>query len=540
MTENLIAGRRSLSAREEKLCLRRLTAGHKFVVTDVETTGLDHHARVISAALIELRNNKKANSWSSHIDPKIERIGATRIHGLTRADLNDAPTFLDVVGQVTQFLTPAPSTQVVLVGHNVRFDHTRLAYEYRLAGHVIPDVLLLDTAVLAQAAGMAVGNNKLATLTEALGVTNNSPHSADEDASVTALVCIELLGRLAHYGVEDLAGLLRAPSDQAEMEDDPFAAEVDDEHRNHHSMELTLSDEVRDEALAYCLSKSCDELPYRIEDAISATSPVADARALASWALARLSDLSLSRVQAGLLAGGLSRTLRHFLRTPAEVTGHYNKHRATLAALGPCTKKAACNRCTVERTCHFLTLQESYVNAYLHNDNGVITAERVTKFIPLPTAGKKGPGAPVIGWFGNLVKAGDTHAAAHGAAVCARVRRKHDSADDALATTALAWKKGLRTAELGLLYSKLLEQVTPTVSLTTLRRGRAVCAASATGYPFHHSAAEVQKRIKWLDRRIDYRAGKHTSDLTPGGKAKTVVGPYNTRSVPDSRYRAAL
>jgi DNA polymerase-3 subunit epsilon len=69
-----------------------------FVVLDVETTGLSPIAdRVVEVAVVRTDSwGRNVGEWSSRLNPG-RRVTATHIHGLTQADVADAPAFADVV-----------------------------------------------------------------------------------------------------------------------------------------------------------------------------------------------------------------------------------------------------------------------------------------------------------------------------------------------------------------------------------------------------------------------------------------------------------
>ena len=60
-------------------------------------------------------------------------MAATEIHGLTDADVREAPRFTDIAGELTRVLTDC-----VVGAYNVYFDMKFLGYELGQAGVVTP------------------------------------------------------------------------------------------------------------------------------------------------------------------------------------------------------------------------------------------------------------------------------------------------------------------------------------------------------------------------------------------------------------------
>jgi DNA polymerase III epsilon subunit-like protein len=90
-----------------------------FVVLDTETTGLDYRAEIVSIAVISSKGETIINTLlkpSRPIPPD-----ATRIHGITDNDVADAPTFPDILPQLTPILT---GTNVVV--YNATYDRKLL------------------------------------------------------------------------------------------------------------------------------------------------------------------------------------------------------------------------------------------------------------------------------------------------------------------------------------------------------------------------------------------------------------------------------
>ncbi len=73
-----------------------------YAIVDLETTGLFPGGgdRIVEIAIIRLNENGHLlDTYSSLINPKRD-IGATHVHGITAADVKNAPLFQDIVGDV--------------------------------------------------------------------------------------------------------------------------------------------------------------------------------------------------------------------------------------------------------------------------------------------------------------------------------------------------------------------------------------------------------------------------------------------------------
>ena len=68
------------------------------------------------------------DEWSTRVNPQ-GSVGATHIHGITAADVADAPTFTQVADDVAQRLSGA-----AVCAHNATFDRRVLRQAFDRAG----------------------------------------------------------------------------------------------------------------------------------------------------------------------------------------------------------------------------------------------------------------------------------------------------------------------------------------------------------------------------------------------------------------------
>ena len=123
------------------------------VVLDTETTGLStaQGHRIIEIGCIELQDRRiTGREFHRFLNPDREiDEGAEAVHGISRADLETAPRFAEVVDELLEFLRGAE-----LVIHNAPFDVGFLEHELALIKHPQPRIdahaTVLDTLALAR------------------------------------------------------------------------------------------------------------------------------------------------------------------------------------------------------------------------------------------------------------------------------------------------------------------------------------------------------------------------------------------------------
>jgi DNA polymerase III subunit epsilon len=163
-----------------------------FWVVDVEGNG-GSPPQIVEMAMLEVNNLQltgKQFQWLVRPDEPIQPA-VTRIHGLTNADVADAPTIDDIADDILTWLDSA-----MIVGHNVRVELeilSRLLPDWRPAGAI-------DTIRLAHALKPGLDSYGLGKLGISLNLTieaaktpGRGEHSALYDATLTALIFINLL-----------------------------------------------------------------------------------------------------------------------------------------------------------------------------------------------------------------------------------------------------------------------------------------------------------------------------------------------------------
>ncbi len=165
------------------------------VLFDTETTGLDplHGDRVIEVACLELAGGlPTGRTFHRFVDPERDiDPEASRVHGLTRADLRGKPRFAEIADDLLAFLGADP-----LVAHNAPFDFGFLDAELARLGHPALDRdRMVDTLALAKARFPGLPNSLDALCRRfSIDLSERTSHNALLDCRLLAEVYIELTG----------------------------------------------------------------------------------------------------------------------------------------------------------------------------------------------------------------------------------------------------------------------------------------------------------------------------------------------------------
>lgn len=164
---------------------------HDFVVVDVETSGLDPAAgaRVIEIAAVRINQaGQILDSMSSLVNPEDGNTGADWIHGITADMVKDAPTFDQVFDDFARVMDNA-----IFVAHHAKFDEGFVAAETQLAGAKLLMMPAICTYWLARNTVKGTDNFKLGTLATHFEISQESAHTALDDAKVVAQILPKML-----------------------------------------------------------------------------------------------------------------------------------------------------------------------------------------------------------------------------------------------------------------------------------------------------------------------------------------------------------
>jgi DNA polymerase-3 subunit epsilon len=168
------------------------------IVLDTETTGLStgHGHRIIEIGCVEMVNRRlTGREFHRFLNPEREiDEGAEAVHGISRADLETAPRFSDIVDELLEFLKDAE-----LVIHNAEFDVGFIEYELELMKHDKPRITqhatVLDTLKLAREKHPGQRNSLDALCKRyEIDASKRDVHGALIDAELLARVYLAMTG----------------------------------------------------------------------------------------------------------------------------------------------------------------------------------------------------------------------------------------------------------------------------------------------------------------------------------------------------------
>ncbi|MBX7106140.1 MAG: 3'-5' exonuclease [Gemmataceae bacterium] len=190
------------------MILNQLIDELPIAVIDFETTGLYAGPdRIVEAAVVRIEPGEEPTlAFDSLIRPG-RPVGATFIHGITEADVADAPTFDDVAGEFVRALSGC-----VVAAYNASFDMSFLRAELATVGirHAPPHMCLMYLRQLLDIGRVC----KLGLACRAHGVRLNGAHSAAGDALATADLWFHYLPAMKAKKVRTYGDMARLKSYQ--------------------------------------------------------------------------------------------------------------------------------------------------------------------------------------------------------------------------------------------------------------------------------------------------------------------------------------
>ncbi|MDX1508080.1 MAG: DNA polymerase III subunit epsilon [Woeseiaceae bacterium] len=184
------------------------------IVLDTETTGLStaQGHRIIEIGCVELVNRRlSGRDWHRFLNPDREiDEGAERVHGISRADLETAPRFPEVVDEFLDFIRDAE-----LVIHNAEFDIGFLEHELQLMSHPQPAITdharVLDTLALARKIHPGQRNSLDALCKRyEIDASKRDVHGALIDSELLAHVYLAMTGGQTALSLDEDAGAAAA------------------------------------------------------------------------------------------------------------------------------------------------------------------------------------------------------------------------------------------------------------------------------------------------------------------------------------------
>ncbi len=432
----------------------------RLIAIDCETNGLfGPSVRILSLAMVELRNGITFDSKLWLLNPGRVPMdpGALAVNGLTPEMLEGAGSFVDHADEITAWLSAPRGTRVTLVGHKVHFDARQLSNEFARLGVPLPRFDHIDTAKLAEVAGILPADQSLAGLLDATGLANSAPHTALGDALATGQAALVLMKQIQARTPGDIGIVLdqlAKPYDARPEREPGRRAPTDKLSAAHTAAHLVdLSDgRRRNRALDVCLGEKCRILAQRMEDGIVLPS---HAPQVVEWALDYLYNYELTQAMVGQLLLGVGRALRRS-EDPDYVALIY---RGRLVPLLP--ELSACGRSKAKRClscrdrsgpCELDVVLRDCVDGFLETSSSSSARPshtRVKEFLPgYDPRVTRLRGRPAEGLYGEMRRNGHLDAAGYGAFRVAEVRRSEGGRAWAHSVLNKAWRDGCRNPQM--------------------------------------------------------------------------------------------
>lgn len=162
-----------------------------FAAIDFETAN-SVHSSICSMGVVIVRGGRIVDSIYRlvHPTPNYYTRFTTAIHGLTRADTDDAPLFPEVWAEVAPRIAGLP-----LVAHNAPFDERCLRAVHARYGLLYPDEYRFHCTCRAsrRTFGWRLPNHQLHTVSAAVGFCLENHHHALADAEACAAIALKIL-----------------------------------------------------------------------------------------------------------------------------------------------------------------------------------------------------------------------------------------------------------------------------------------------------------------------------------------------------------
>ena len=160
-----------------------------FTVFDVETTGLSaDRNRITEIGIVKIKGGEVIDEYETMFDPgQFIPPEITRLTGISNEMVYGKPAFEDKAGELVQYLL-AGECNIILAGHNVKFDYGFLNASLVRAGHnklMLPSVC---TARLARRLSRALPSKSLDSLKRHFNIRTKRKHRAIDDARATAAI----------------------------------------------------------------------------------------------------------------------------------------------------------------------------------------------------------------------------------------------------------------------------------------------------------------------------------------------------------------
>ena len=181
----------------------------KFCAIDIETTGLDTKKdEIIAFACVPIVNLKilTQDSFYTMINPRKYKLEAMKYHGISKDDLESAPTFAGVAGTISQALDG------ILVGYCVEFDYAFLRRQLKSVGmklkRDVVDIAMIEKWLTERQRGEEV-DLRFEAMMKGYGLQLYYRHNAAADAFFAAQIFQIQMGKLLALGVESAEKMIQ-------------------------------------------------------------------------------------------------------------------------------------------------------------------------------------------------------------------------------------------------------------------------------------------------------------------------------------------
>lgn len=175
-----------------------------FTALDVETAASTWDT-ICAISLVHVRDGAVSDSYYTLINPECEfNPMNVRIHGITQADVADAPTLPMVRDKIIDFIG-----EDVLVSHNIVFDAHSLHKTFLRYGLDIPPIKTLCTLACARICKPDLPNHKLNTLCKDYDIPLLHHHNANDDAIACANLMLAIADQLEADDLNSVSALLQ-------------------------------------------------------------------------------------------------------------------------------------------------------------------------------------------------------------------------------------------------------------------------------------------------------------------------------------------
>ena len=166
-----------------------------FVALDLETTGLDFEKdEIIEVALVRFENGEPKENLDFLVKPSSAELRPfiETLTGINKADLESAPDFATVAGQICTFIGDLP-----IVAHNALFDSKFLKQTFTKVGISYDSHVFWDSLTLSRIAFQDVPNHRLDTLVQELNIERSRAHRALPDADACGRLFVKALEKIS-------------------------------------------------------------------------------------------------------------------------------------------------------------------------------------------------------------------------------------------------------------------------------------------------------------------------------------------------------